>query len=101
MIRGALCLAAATVAIIGGPGRIARVAKKQRGSMAGAIGGNIVLGSEGTTSIDMDWSTVLSSASIAVGWTGVDSSISTGARVDISSSVSFKKSVICVAVALR
>uniref|UniRef100_A0A915KQV9 Uncharacterized protein n=1 Tax=Romanomermis culicivorax TaxID=13658 RepID=A0A915KQV9_ROMCU len=36
-----------------------------------------------------------------VGWTGVDSTIRTRASVDISSSVHFKKSNICVAVALR
>uniref|UniRef100_A0A915JWT2 Secreted protein n=1 Tax=Romanomermis culicivorax TaxID=13658 RepID=A0A915JWT2_ROMCU len=41
------------------------------------------------------WSlAVFVSASIAAGWMGVDSSIGTGARVAISSSVSFKKSVI-------
>uniref|UniRef100_A0A915L303 Secreted protein n=1 Tax=Romanomermis culicivorax TaxID=13658 RepID=A0A915L303_ROMCU len=40
-------------------------------------------------------------ASIAVGWTGVDLSMGTAVRVDISLSVSFKKLVICVAVALR
>uniref|UniRef100_A0A915KMV6 Uncharacterized protein n=1 Tax=Romanomermis culicivorax TaxID=13658 RepID=A0A915KMV6_ROMCU len=41
------------------------------------------------------------SASIPVGWMGVDSSIGAGAMFEISSSISFKKSVICVAVALR
>uniref|UniRef100_A0A915L8G9 Secreted protein n=1 Tax=Romanomermis culicivorax TaxID=13658 RepID=A0A915L8G9_ROMCU len=40
-------------------------------------------------------------ASILVGWTGVDSSIGTGVRVDISLSVNFKKLIICVAVAVR
>uniref|UniRef100_A0A915IEQ0 Uncharacterized protein n=1 Tax=Romanomermis culicivorax TaxID=13658 RepID=A0A915IEQ0_ROMCU len=38
---------------------------------------------------------------MAVGWIGVDSSISTWAKVEISSSVSFKKSVICVTVRVR
>uniref|UniRef100_A0A915JR44 Uncharacterized protein n=1 Tax=Romanomermis culicivorax TaxID=13658 RepID=A0A915JR44_ROMCU len=71
------------------------------GSMAGIVGGNVVAGSGDTMSIDVDWSTMLSSASIAVGWIGVDSSISIGARVEILSSVSFKNSVICMAVAVK
>uniref|UniRef100_A0A915IYG5 Uncharacterized protein n=1 Tax=Romanomermis culicivorax TaxID=13658 RepID=A0A915IYG5_ROMCU len=86
------------VAIIRGLGRIAGVAKKMGGSTVDAVGGNVVAGSTSTMSIDVNWSTVLSWASIAVGWMGVDSSIGPRARFEISSSVSFKKSVICVAV---
>uniref|UniRef100_A0A915I9S6 Uncharacterized protein n=1 Tax=Romanomermis culicivorax TaxID=13658 RepID=A0A915I9S6_ROMCU len=44
---------------------------------------------------------VFVSASIAMGWTRVDSSIGTGARVDMSLSINFNKSVICVAVAIK
>uniref|UniRef100_A0A915JE84 Uncharacterized protein n=1 Tax=Romanomermis culicivorax TaxID=13658 RepID=A0A915JE84_ROMCU len=65
--------------------------------MAGAVGGNGAAGSTGTTSIDVDLSTVLYSgmsvsiwsvvvfvsSSIAACWMGVDSSISTQAR-DVS-----------------
>uniref|UniRef100_A0A915JTD0 Secreted protein n=1 Tax=Romanomermis culicivorax TaxID=13658 RepID=A0A915JTD0_ROMCU len=40
-------------------------------------------------------------ASIAASWIGADSSIGTRARVEISSSISFKKFVICVAVTAR
>uniref|UniRef100_A0A915ISL2 Uncharacterized protein n=1 Tax=Romanomermis culicivorax TaxID=13658 RepID=A0A915ISL2_ROMCU len=40
------------------------------------------------------------SESIAAGWMGVDSSIGAGAMLEISSSMSFKKSVICVVVAV-
>uniref|UniRef100_A0A915J233 Uncharacterized protein n=1 Tax=Romanomermis culicivorax TaxID=13658 RepID=A0A915J233_ROMCU len=75
----------AMVVIIGGPGRIAGVAKKIRGSTAGAIGGNIAAGS---------------TACIVAGWMGMDLSIGTGARFEISLSISFKKLVICVAVAV-
>uniref|UniRef100_A0A915JJS2 Uncharacterized protein n=1 Tax=Romanomermis culicivorax TaxID=13658 RepID=A0A915JJS2_ROMCU len=39
--------------------------------------------------------------SLAMLWTGVDSSIGTGARIHISSNISFKKLVICVAVVVR
>uniref|UniRef100_A0A915ILS3 Uncharacterized protein n=1 Tax=Romanomermis culicivorax TaxID=13658 RepID=A0A915ILS3_ROMCU len=80
---GALYLAATMVAIIRGLGRIAGVAKKMGGSIVGAVGGNVVVGI---------------TTSIAAGWMGVDSSIGARARFEISSSISFKKSVICVAV---
>uniref|UniRef100_A0A915HUW5 Uncharacterized protein n=1 Tax=Romanomermis culicivorax TaxID=13658 RepID=A0A915HUW5_ROMCU len=43
---------------------------------------------------------VMVSESITAGWMGVDSSIGAGARIEISWSVSFKKSVICVALAV-
>uniref|UniRef100_A0A915JEL0 Uncharacterized protein n=1 Tax=Romanomermis culicivorax TaxID=13658 RepID=A0A915JEL0_ROMCU len=45
-------------------------------------------------------SEVIVSESITAGWMGVDSSIGAGAIFEISSSVSFKKSEICVAVAV-
>uniref|UniRef100_A0A915LAJ9 Uncharacterized protein n=1 Tax=Romanomermis culicivorax TaxID=13658 RepID=A0A915LAJ9_ROMCU len=84
-----------------------------RGSTAGAGGGAIAVSSAGTTSMDVDWSMVLSlgilvkvcsavvvlfSASMAMGWTRVDLSIGTRARVDMSSSINFRKVVICVAI---
>uniref|UniRef100_A0A915JGE8 Secreted protein n=1 Tax=Romanomermis culicivorax TaxID=13658 RepID=A0A915JGE8_ROMCU len=40
-------------------------------------------------------------ASIAMGWTGVDSSMGTGARVNMSSSINFRKWVICMAITVR
>uniref|UniRef100_A0A915KLJ0 Uncharacterized protein n=1 Tax=Romanomermis culicivorax TaxID=13658 RepID=A0A915KLJ0_ROMCU len=51
---GTLYLAGATVAMIGGPGRTAGVAKFIRGSTAGAMVGIVATGSIERTSIDMD-----------------------------------------------
>uniref|UniRef100_A0A915KUA7 Uncharacterized protein n=1 Tax=Romanomermis culicivorax TaxID=13658 RepID=A0A915KUA7_ROMCU len=87
-----------------------------RRSTAHISGGANTAGSWGATSMDVDWWAVLSSgisvnvcsavvvfvlASIAMGWMGVDLSICTGARVHMSSSVNFKKSVICMAMAVK
>uniref|UniRef100_A0A915JIK9 Uncharacterized protein n=1 Tax=Romanomermis culicivorax TaxID=13658 RepID=A0A915JIK9_ROMCU len=82
-----------------------------QGSMVGASGTATAAGSCGTDihssgfvsggflrNIDQ---CLIPGAFIAVGWTGVDFSIGTGARVDMSSSINFKKSVICLVVAVK